>query len=119
MVTVENNFVLERPPHSEEEEEDTDELDGDIEDGHCLESEGIAISFVLLKFTLVIFWGRKVLPINANILLINPEKLYFSGPWTLLPDGTQQVLNLLDAICDILKKNGDNLGLQTVKSMFG
>ena len=51
VVTVENNFVLERPPHSEEEEEDTDELDGDIEDGHCLESEGISISIVLLKFT--------------------------------------------------------------------
>ena len=55
VVTVENNFVLERPPHSEEEEEDTDELDGDIEDGHCLESEGISISIVLFKFRLIIF----------------------------------------------------------------
>jgi len=40
------------------------------------------------------------------------------GEWTLLPDGTRQILNLYRGIAAMLTSNGDNLGLHTINTLF-
>lgn len=40
------------------------------------------------------------------------------GEWTVLPDGTKQILNLHKAFAKMLKNNGDNLGLHTINTLF-
>ncbi len=41
------------------------------------------------------------------------------GQWTVLPDGTKQILNLHEGIVRMLRANGDNLGLHTINTFFG
>ena len=45
-------------------------------------------------------------------------QLETEGDWTLLPDGTQQPLNLFEAMIQLMKNNGDEVGIEAVRLFF-
>ena len=40
------------------------------------------------------------------------------GDWTVLPDGTKQPLNVFEAMIELMKNSGDEVGVETIRQFF-
>ena len=62
------------------------------------------------------------LSVEAPVVFIenddDEDELESEGDWKILPDGTRQPLNLFHTMIDLMKKSGDEIGIEAIRLFF-
>ena len=64
---------------------------------------------------------RLYFEIDVPIVILDnvTEGLEIEGDWTVLPDMSKQPLNLFEAMVSLMKKSGDEIGIESIRLLFG